>query len=348
MINKIKDNDKIINSEKIDIIPLRFLDLRNTLFKNSSMRYKYKINENISQIIDKRGNNKANRKEKILNLVLSKDNKYNHKYTYFKKETYFKIKVTIIIILSLITIICYKKFLLNKLIFNNDDSFSKQVKIHKIIIMIFAGRKNYLFNLMIYLNYLLKKNKIHEIHLWQFSNNIQDVKYFETISNLHKTSSKYIEYREIFPKIHKKKFIIGIKSTKGGAYLLINNKYEIVFNINNTNYSLLTNIINNEMMKIKGSKIPNNTFLFYKIEIDNHLLLIKEKNIILFQYKINEDNFLSIKIHSEKNSENFWDYKEMKNKNIKLFDTENRATPDNWYEAYKYYLTYDFEILVKN
>lgn len=44
---------------------------------------------------------------------------------------------------------------------------------------------------------------------------------------LHKTFSNFTEYREIFPEINKNFFIIGIKSSKGGAYLLINNKYEI-------------------------------------------------------------------------------------------------------------------------
>jgi hypothetical protein len=68
---------------------------------------------------------------------------------------------------------------------------------------------------------------------------------------------------------------------------------------------------------------------------------------ILFKYNIEDNNFFSVKIHSEKNSENYWDYKEKKNKNYKLFDTEYRATFKNWYESYKFYLNYDFEIFLK-
>jgi hypothetical protein len=82
---------------------------------------------------------------------------------------------------------------------------------------------------MFYLRTLLNQKKIDEIHFWQFTNNQEDIHYLESISNIHKSSSHFIEYREIFPKIYNQKFIIGIKSTKGGAYVLINDKYEIIF-----------------------------------------------------------------------------------------------------------------------
>jgi len=230
----------------------------------------------------------------------------------------------------------------------NIDFFDKNEKNNnRIIAVIFAGRKKYLEILMIYLNYLNKINKIHEIHFWQYTKKKGDVKYIESISNIHKTSSYFIEYRDIFPEIIKNYFIIGIMSSNGGAYLLLNNKYEIIFNINNTNNTLFKNINTNEIKLSEGIKIPNYKYLYYKIEINNYTLLIKKENLILFKYKIKDNNFFSIKIHSEKNSEIFWDYKEIKNKNIKLFDTDYRRTAIDWYEAYKFYLTYEFEILLK-
>jgi len=218
---------------------------------------------------------------------------------------------------------------------------------NKIIAVIFAGRKKYLEILMNYLNYLYKINKIHEIHFWQYTKKKEDIKYIESLSNIHKTSSKFLEYRDIYPEIIKNYFIIGIKSSGGGGYLLLNNKYEIVFNIHKTNKTLFKNINTNETKLSEGIKIPNYKYLYYKIEINNFTLLIKKENIIIFKYKIEDDDFFSIKIHSEKNSEIFWDYKEIKNKNFKLYDTEYRAIKINWYEAYKFYLTYDFEILLK-
>ncbi len=114
-------------------------------------------------------------------------------------------------------------------------------------------------------------------------------------------------------------------SSKGGAYLLLNNKYELVFNINGTKYTLFKNINTNETELFEGNKIPKYTYLFYKIEINNFTLLIKKDNIVIYKYKIEDSNILSNKIHSEKNSEIFWD-KEIKNKNFKLFDTEYRTT----------------------
>ena len=231
--------------------------------------------------------------------------------------------------------------------YNIDYSNEIEKNNNKIIVVIFAGRKKYLEILMIYLKYLYNINKINEIHFWQYTKKKEDIKYIESISNIHKTSSHFLEYREIFPEIIKNNFIIGIMSSKGGAYLLLNNNYELVFNINGTNNTLFKNINTNETELLEGIKIPNYTYLFYKIEINNFTLLIKKDYIVIYKYKIEDNNFLSIKIHSEKNSEIFWDYREIKNKNFKLFDTEYRATKINWYEAYKFYLTYEFEIFLK-
>lgn len=80
-------------------------------------------------------------------------------------------------------------------------------------------------------------------------------------------------------------------SSKGEAYLFLNNKYELVFNINNNNNTLFKNK-RNETVLVKGIKIPNYIYLFYKIEINNNFtLLLKNGNSIV------------------KKSENFWDYK---------------------------------------
>ena len=255
--------------------------------------------------------------------------------------------IFICILYIIILFLCFKKLIFKKYDYNDDINVETNLeRDKKTIVMIFAGRKKYLDILMIYLNNLYKNKKIHEIHFWQFTNNLNDIKYLESISNIHKTSSQYTEYRNIFPEIKKNKFLIGIKTTKGGAYLLLNDKYEIIFNIDNSNDSIFIDIIKNERIQKKGTKIPNDKYLFYTIEITNHNLLVKEKNNILFQYKVEDDTFLSVKIHSEKDSENFWEYEEIKNKNFKLFDSEYRA-PGLWLEAYKYYLSYEYEILLK-
>lgn len=86
--------------------------------------------------------------------------------------------------------------------------------------------------------------------------------------------------------------------------------------------------------------------MLFTFGINNYTFSISVKEKTLFNLKIEDNNFSSVKIHSEKGSEYYWYYEEMKNRNIKLFDTEFRAKY-HWYEAYKYYLTYEYEILLK-
>ena len=191
------------------------------------------------------------------------------KKKYAKKENTFKLKFLYLLLIIYFSLFDFKKYY-NKL------------KNNKIIVMVFAGRKKYISILMFYLRTLLSKQKIHEIHFWQFTKNLEDVHYLESISNIHKSSSQFNEYREIFPKIHNKKFNIGIQSTKGGSYILINDKYEIIFNLNKTIYSMFQNKINNETIIKKSSKILKDKYLQYTFEINNNaILIIKEKNFIL-------------------------------------------------------------------
>ena len=121
---------------------------------------------------------------------------------------------------------------------------------NKIIAVVFAGRKHYLELLMIYLEYLKENKKIDEIHFWQFTNNKHDMEYLESISNLHKTSGTFLDYRNIYPKIKKKGFFINVKSSNGiRGSLLINDKYELIIEsiidfliVNYTFKSLITSL----------------------------------------------------------------------------------------------------------
>ena len=220
-------------------------------------------------------------------------------------------------------------------------------KRNKIIVSILSGRKKHLEILMIYLKYLLLHNKLSEIHLWQFINDINETEYIRSISNIHKTNGNFINYVNIYPEINNKCFSIKIKMNKNGACILINDKYEIIFNIDNTHIINVTLNINNYSYSKKQNIIYNeNDFLKYIIKILDNRLIIKGKNSFEIKYSIDENNFNSIKIRSLSDSEVFWDYKEIKNKHIKLFDTVYR-NGGCWYELYKYYLEYDYDILIK-
>ena len=102
---------------------------------------------------------------------------------------------------------------------------------NKTIAVIFAGRKRYLELLLKYLNVLKDYERIEEIHFWQFTNVKEDLDYLNSITNLHKTTGKFNDFKEIYPLIENNEFNISIKQEKekGGAVLLINDKYEITF-----------------------------------------------------------------------------------------------------------------------
>lgn len=218
----------------------------------------------------------------------------------------------------------------------------------KIVISIFAGRKKYLEILMVYLNYLKSNKKISEIHFWQFSNNQSDIEYLNSISNIHKTNGYFMNYVDIYPEIKDNYFIIKIIIKNIGACLLINNKYEIIFiRENYRDIKILFNENNNNIIStIQYNVYKINEYLQYKIKIFKHRIIIIGKSNMKIKYKINEDKFESIKIKSLPYSETIWDYKETINKGVKLYDTIYRAYT-HWYEMYKFYLNYDFGILIK-
>ena len=209
---------------------------------------------------------------------------------------------------------------------------------------IFAGREKYLSILMPYLLKLKSEGKLTEINLWQFTKNKSDIKYLESISNIHKTSKNFTEYRTITPKIENNEFKLKIK-TKNDAHILINNNYEIVIGgWSNTKSVIRKGIDGTDVLCESNSVVLDaNNYKDFNIKIQNNKLIIEN----LMEAAIDENKIKSVKIHTGFGSEGYWDYEETKNKNIKLFDTEKREGFLNWYEAYKYYLNYNFDIFLK-
>ena len=210
--------------------------------------------------------------------------------------------------------------------------------------MIFAGRKKYLEILMKYLLHLKKNKKIDEIHFWQITNDKDNIEYLDSISNIHKTSSKFLEFRTIYPLIKDNSFTINIKSNNGGGIILINDKYELTINLIRNSVSYLKLNTTNALFLVKLN-YKYNEYKFI-IKIIKYNLAINLKDKLLLKCNIDDNNFDSIKIHSLNNSEITWDYIESINKGIKLYDTTFRSW-GHWYEVYKFYLDYDFDILIK-
>ena len=222
-----------------------------------------------------------------------------------------------------------------------------KVKRDKVIISIFAGRKKNLEILMTYLKYLLFNNKISEVHLWLFTNNNNEIDYIRSISNNHKTNGNFRNYVDIFPEINSKSFYIKLKMQKNGACILINDKYEIIFDIDDNHSIIITlNIHNNNFTEKHNIIYDEKDFLKYIIKIVNNKLIIQGKNNFEIKHSIDENDFNTVKIKSLPNAETFWDYNEIKNMQIKLFDTINRRR-GFWYEMFKFYLNYDYDILIK-
>lgn len=219
---------------------------------------------------------------------------------------------------------------------------------NKIIIVIFAGRRKYLDILLRYLNYLKNQNKISEIHFWQFTSNKTSEEYLNSLANLHKTNGLNSYYRNIYPLIHNNNyFIIKINFEDNGAYLLINDKFEIIFNLHENNDIIISlNISNHIYYGTQTNIYKKNIYITYLIKIiDYHINIADEKNLLIDAI-IDDNSFNSIKIKSQANAETIWDYEENINKDMKLYDTKFRRRP-YWYEAYKFYLNYSFDVLIK-
>ena len=253
-------------------------------------------------------------------------------YNYFySKIVQSKFKLLLLLIISFILIM--------------DNLYSKP---NKIIALILAGRKNYLEILMNYLFYLKRNNTISEIHFWQFTSNKDDEKYLESMSNVHKTTGTNPYYRNIYPLIYDKNFFVfKINIDKDSACIMINEKYEIIFNVvNDSDINVSLNISNNIYYGNQKNVFNKKKYFKYYIKIiSNHIIIQGKKNLFI-KGDVDDSTINSIKIKSLGNAEAIWDYKEIVNKDIKLYDTMYRKRP-HWYEMYKYYLDYDFSIIIK-
>ena len=199
-----------------------------------------------------------------------------------------------------------------------------------------------------YLIYLKYIKKISEIHFWQFTNDKSTEEYLDSLSNLHKTNGQFPYYRNIYPVIYNNNyFIIRINFQKNGSSLLINDKFEIIFNLAENNDIIVSLNISNNLYFGKQTNIRKTKFFItYIIKIIENNIIIEDKENLLIKSIIDENKIYSIKIKSQINAETIWDYEESINKDMKLYDSLFRKRC-HWYEAYKFYLNYNFNILIK-
>ena len=289
----------------------------NLIVSNKINNEKVKFNKKL-----KSGIKKYKRKKKLQNFLV------HHIYSNILHSK-FKLLIFLLIVLLLIV--------------SNLNSKSS-----KILVLILAGRKKYLEILMNYLYYLKHNNAISEIHFWQYTSDKNDEQYLESMSNIHKTTGKNSYYRNIYPFIYKKYlFIIKININKDSACLMINEKYEIIFNIvNNSDINISLNISNNLYYGNQTKVFNKKKYFKYFIKIISNHIIIQDQKSLFIKGSVDDSTINSVKIKSLGEAETIWDYEEIVNKGIKLFDTMYRRRP-YWYEMYKYYLDYDFSIVIK-
>ncbi|MDR0738796.1 MAG: hypothetical protein LBF33_01420 [Oscillospiraceae bacterium] len=207
----------------------------------------------------------------------------------------------------------------------------------KIIATVFAGRKKYMSILVPYLEKLKEAGQIDEVHFWQFTKNDEDVKYLESISNIHKTSSEFDEYRTIHPKITDNCLNLKIKA-KDNCFIRINKRIEV--NIERNSVSLRREGL--EIASWEGNFLDPNNFVELKIKIENNKLYVGK--ILSTEFENSEIEI--VEVHTGNGNDGYWDYEEGTNLNYSLLDSRYRTTC-HWAEAYAYYLDYDFDILIK-
>ena len=255
----------------------------------------------------------------------------------YKLFYYSILKLIFIFSLSLITRFSYL------LDFSKIENSNKS----KVIATMFAGRKEYIEISWNYIKNLIFHRKLDEMHFWLFTNNNEDREFLKKIGNIHKTSKYFNDYQEIFPQIINNEVEISLKG-EGNGFIEINNIIEIVLDAENE-----------ETKQYLSSKFPNNLIIFIdnivnnkeytsiiiKLKKNGNLIILKDKSL-LKTIRTYEKTINSIKVHSGYNKEMFWDYKESKNHGIKLYDTRYRES-FKWYEMYEFYLTYNYDILLK-
>ena len=102
---------------------------------------------------------------------------------------------------------------------------------------------------------------------------------------------------------------------------MINNKYEIIFNLQINNEILISLKIYNNTYYGKKINLKNIFYFTYIIKIIGYHIIIEDEKHELISKNIDDNNFNSIKIKSQINAETIWDYEESLNKDIKLYDT---------------------------
>lgn len=231
----------------------------------------------------------------------------------------------------------------------------------KIVACVLQKDNKYFPISMKYLERLKEEKKISEIHIWSFVNVIKErdenAKNYDYIANCHRTGNgTETKFREIFPEIEDKStFKISIKA-KSDAYILINSLFLIKIGENKNQLLTVSNILTKEVYGSIGGQsfLDEKDYLLYLIEVKNGKISIKKNYESLLETKIydnmtsiqdNVNQINSIKIKSGPNQTALWEYGEVRNNGIKIYESTLKDKFEK--EIYPYYIDYDFDVFLK-
>lgn len=149
---------------------------------------------------------------------------------------------------------------------------------------IFSGRQKYLSILKKYLDKLLEKQLIKEVHLWIYTTDINDINYMTTISNNNNKykifrpknpNKKWVYYYNYYYNMHRNENDVIIKSDDDILYIDINKFEDFIKNMN-PNCINFPNIVNNDVCAYYQQQCNIHSLFTY--DIGNKINEVGNKN----------------------------------------------------------------------
>jgi len=219
----------------------------------------------------------------------------------------------------------------------------------KIIFSIFAGTKSNLEILFYYVNQI---DIIDEIHIWNFTRNINDEVWLRELFDIYRTPDNEIYYDT---KVKINKHINFKVKAKNDAHLLLTydngEEYEIVLGAyNNTKSIIRKGKQGISLMESKSFLLEKDDWNEYTLNIndDGFEFINKSNNKLSHKYDINK-KIVKISVMTGWSSEGLWLFDE-NNKKYKLMELKNKKSWKEYYIHYHMHVTniYNDIILIKS
>jgi hypothetical protein len=207
------------------------------------------------------------------------------------------------------------------------------------IISVFAGRKKNMEILCKYLSKALEMKIIDEVHLWNYSRNMDDDAYLRSIANLKRTSSTNSgTYFLIYPIVQNNSFQLQIKAP---------NDIHVQLKHNNTEYEIVLGGWKNSKSVVRenGKEIfclnqngiaDRNNYQTFQFSIDNdqYLHIFKNEELIIKKQIQHDFQIEDIFFKTGHHSIGHIQYESLKHNGFYLLDPCKKRSWDDFYQYY--------------